>query len=81
MNVNVKSMMLCYKTAANQMVKQQEEDKKNNIKANYRIIGSSISNTRRYVLNYFQQEVALSLVLLARHCAELMPRPSLLSEG
>ncbi|KAF8509861.1 acetoin reductase family protein [Hysterangium stoloniferum] len=39
MNVNVKSMMLCYKTAANQMVKQQETDKANNIKANYRIIG------------------------------------------
>jgi meso-butanediol dehydrogenase / (S,S)-butanediol dehydrogenase / diacetyl reductase len=37
-NVNVKSMMLCYKTAANQMLKQQAEEK--NSQAHYRIIGS-----------------------------------------
>ncbi|KAF8514310.1 acetoin reductase family protein [Gautieria morchelliformis] len=36
-NVNVKSMMLCYKTAANQMLKQQAEDKTR--QAHYRIIG------------------------------------------
>ncbi|KAF8805415.1 acetoin reductase family protein [Phlegmacium glaucopus] len=42
MNVNVKSMMLCYKTAANQMIKQQEsDDKAANIKPNYRIIGGA----------------------------------------
>jgi meso-butanediol dehydrogenase / (S,S)-butanediol dehydrogenase / diacetyl reductase len=37
-SVNVKSMMLCYKTAANRMLKQKAEDKDR--EANYRIIGS-----------------------------------------
>lgn len=36
MNVNVK--MLSYKAAANQMVKQQESDKTNDIKTHYPII-------------------------------------------
>ncbi|KAF8588112.1 acetoin reductase family protein [Ramaria rubella] len=44
-NVNVKTMMLCYKTAANQMLKQKAEDKDR--EAHYRIIGLTLAYDRQ----------------------------------